>query len=112
MHKSFSMVDTSKFDVVISNRFFDIGCCRGDTVLRKVRDLGGHVCRLLAAEGKKARLVSKVNLKGIWRSTSGRVNQRAAKQTRGFPHQQQERNRSFQSKRSQLNEKKFLSRSS
>ena len=69
----------------------------GDTVLRQ------------AAEGK-VRLVSKVNFKWIWKSTSGRVRQCAAKRTCGFPCLHQEEGGFFQSKWSLLNNKEFLSR--
>ena len=41
-------------------------------------------------------------------ATGGRVSQRAVKRIRGFPHQQQERSRSFQSKGSVLKEGRFL----
>ena len=46
--------------------FYVYAAARGDTVLRQVRDLGGYVHCLLAAEGKKDRLVSKVKLKWGW----------------------------------------------
>ena len=45
----------------------------------------------------------------FWRSTDGRVNKNAAKRSCGFPHQQQERIRYFQSKGLLLKEKEFLS---
>ena len=41
-------------------------------------------------------------------ATDGKVNQRAVKQTRGLPHQQQERSSPFQFKCSLLDEAEFL----
>ena len=71
-----------------------------------------YMSSLLAAMWKKICPVLRWRLKRVWRSTGGRVRQRAAKRTRGFLHQQQEKNMSFQSKWWLLNEKEFLSSAS
>ena len=110
--------------VIFGGRYIQIWCghvlwvfliyaaARRNTVLHQVWELGRQECCLLAAEGKKVYLVSKVKLKSVWRSTRERESQHAAKWTHGFSHHQQGKIGSFQSKWTLLNEEEFFSHAS